>query len=184
TNWVVSAGYVGSHTSNILESTPLNNPSAAVTVARDLAGNVVATCNPAAATFQTCMTANQNQRRPFYLANPAQGQYYGNVDGYVTDGTQRYNGMLLSVSRRAGRGTTLSANYTLSHCDGSPDGFGGGTANLASGYNDPNNPHFDDGNCTADRRHVFTLTAGIESPQFEGASPALRAVASGWRLVG
>jgi hypothetical protein len=183
-NWVVSAGYVGSHTSNILESTPLNNPSPSVTVARDLAGNVIATCNPAAANFQTCMTQNQNQRRPFYLANPAQGQYFGNVDGYVTDGTQRYNGMLLSIARRAGRGATVSANYTLSHCSGSPDGFGGGTANLANGYNDPNDPHFDDGNCTSDRRHVFTLTAGVESPRFEGKNAALRTIASGWRLVG
>jgi carboxypeptidase family protein len=184
TNWVVSAGYVGSHTSNILESTPLNNPSPSVTVARDLAGNVIATCNPTAANFQTCMTANQNQRRPFYLANPAQGQYFGNVDAYVTNGSQRYNGMLLSIARRAGRGTSVSANYTLSHCYGSPDGFGGATANLASGYNDPNNPQFDEGNCTSDRRHVFVLTAGVESPRFEGSSPALRAAASGWRLVG
>ena len=119
-----------------------------------------------------------------YLANPIVGQYYGALDAYVTDGTQRYNGMLLSIARRAGRGTSVSANYTLSHCFGSPDGFGGGTANLASGYNDPTNPGFDDGNCTSDRRHVFTLTAGIESPRFAGSSAALRAAASGWRLVG
>jgi hypothetical protein len=128
------------------------------------------------------MTGNQNQRRPFYLANPVVGQYYGNVDAYVTNGTQHYNGMLLSISRRAARGATLSANYTLSHCFGAPDGFGGGTANLASGYNDPGNPHFDDGNCTSDRRHVFTLTAGVQTPDF--AAGALKAVASGWRLVG
>jgi hypothetical protein len=184
TNWVASAGYVGSHTSDILESTPLNNPNPSVTVARDLAGTVIATCNPAAANFQTCMTQNQNQRRPFYLANPAQGQYYGNVDAYVTDGTQRYNALLLSISRRAGRGTSVSANYTLSHCSGSPDGFGGATANLANGYNDPTDPHFDDGNCASDRRHVFTLTAGVAAPRFDGSNAALRAVASGWRLVG
>ncbi len=182
TSWVASAGYIGSHTSQILESTPLNNPSPSVTVARDLAGNVIATCVPGAGNFQTCMTGNQNQRRPFYLANPVVGQYYGNVDAYVTDGTQHYNGMLLSISRRAARGATVSANYTLSHCFGAPDGFGGGTANLASGYNDPGNPHFDDGNCTSDRRHVFTLTASVQTPDFAGG--ALKAVASGWRLVG
>ena len=184
-SWVVSAGYVGSHTSNILETTPLNNANPDVTTARDLNGNVLAvngTCVPGAANFQTCMVANQNQRRPFYLANPAVGQYYGNVDGFVTDGTQHYNGLLLSMARRAGRGTTVSANYTLSHCYGAPDGFGGNTVNLANGYNDPNNRHLDDGNCTADRRHVFTLTAGVEAPQFEGR--ALRAVATGWRLFG
>jgi hypothetical protein len=156
-----------------------------VTTARDVNGNVLAangTCVPGAANFQTCMVANQNQRRPFYLASPAVGQFYGAVDGFVTDGTQHYNGLLLSVARRAARGTTVSANYTLSHCYGSPDGFGGATVNLANGYNDPSNPHFDDGNCTSDRRHVFTLTAGVEAPQFDGR--ALRAVATGWRLFG
>jgi hypothetical protein len=185
-NWVVSAGYVGSHTANILESTPLNNPSPSTTVARDVNGNITQTCVPGAANFQTCMTATAtaNARRPLYLANPAVGQYYGNVDAYVTDGRQHYNGLLLSVARRAGRGTTVRANYTLSHCHGSPDGSGGGTANLATGYNDPNDPHFDDGNCTSDRRHVLTLTAGVESPRLEGSSDALRAIASGWRLVG
>jgi hypothetical protein len=186
TSWVVSAGYVGSHTSNILESTPLNNADPTVTVARDLNGNVLpnGTCNPkgAAAAFQTCMTQFVNQRRPFYLANPAVGQYYGALDGYVTDGTQHYNGMLLTIGRRSARGLTVNANYTLSHCFGSPDGGGAGTANLGTGYNDPSRPHFDDGNCTSDRRHVFTLTAGAETPQFEGR--AVRAVASGWRLFG
>jgi hypothetical protein len=128
------------------------------------------------------MVANQNQRRPFYLANPAVGQYYGNTDAFVTDGTQRYDGLLLTIARRATRGVTVNANYTLSHCYGSPDGFGGNTVNLANGYNDPNNPQFDNGNCTADRRHVFTLTAGAQTPEFDGR--AARALASGWRLVG
>src|SRR5439155_27055062 len=127
-------------------------------------------------------TSTQNQRRPFYLANPAVGQYYGNVDAYVTDGTQRYNGLLLTVARRAARGATVSANYTLSHCYGSPDGFGGGTANLASGHNDPSNPSFDDGNCTSDQRHVFVLTAGAQTPEFAGG-PA-RVLASNWRPTG
>ena len=182
-NWVASAGYVGSHTSNILETTPLNNPSPATTVARDFNGNVTATCNPTAANFQTCMTATatQNQRRPFYLARPVDGQYYGNVDAYVTDGTQRYNGMLLSISRRSTRGASVSANYTLSKCYGSPDGSGGGTANLGTGYNDPNNRHFDDGHCTADRRHLFVMTVTAQSPDFTGA--AMRAALSGWRVA-
>jgi hypothetical protein len=76
----------------------------------------------------------------------------------------------------------MSANYTLSHCYGSPDGSGGGTPNLATGYNDPNNPQFDDGNCTSDRRHVFVLTAGAQTPEFTGR--AARAIASNWRLAG
>jgi hypothetical protein len=125
---------------------------------------------------------NLNARRPLTLADPVNGRYYGPTDLYVTDGKQQYNGLLLSVRRSSARGVTFNANYTLSHCYGSPDGNGGGTTNLGAGYNKPDDPHFDDGNCTADRLHNFSITAGAESPQFENA--ALRAVAGGWRLVG
>src|SRR6185295_12287522 len=107
---------------------------------------------------------------------------YGPLDLYVTDGKQRYNGMLLTVRTNGAHGSTLNVNYSLSHCYGSPDGFGGATTNVSSGYNIPGNPGYDDGNCTADRLQNFTMTAGIESPHFENAG--LRAVASGWRLVG
>jgi hypothetical protein len=162
-SWLVSAGYVGSRTSNIWETTPLNNA-------------LFVTVNG-----QVPTATNINARRPLTLADPVNGKYYGILDSYVTDGTQRYNGMLLSVRRSAGR-VTFNANYTLSHCYGSPDGSGGGTPNPGTGYNIPSNPGFDNGNCTADRLQNFTTTAGIESPRFE--RPGLRAVASGWRLVG
>ncbi len=162
-SWFVSAGYLGSRTSNIWESAPLNN-----------------------AVFQNVgaaapSTGNINARRPFTLADPVNGKFYGPLDLYVTDGKQRYNGMILSV-RRTGARTTLAANYTLSHCYGSPDGFGGVTTNVSSGYNKPDNPSFDDGNCTADRLQNFVATASIQSPRLDNA--AWRAVASGWQLVG
>ena len=110
------------------------------------------------------------------------GKYYGFVDLYVTDGTQHYNGMLLSIRGNGGHGSTFNANYTLSHCYGSPDGNGGGTTNTGVGYNIPSNPAYDNGNCTVDRLHNFNATASVETPRFEGAT--LRTVASGWRLVG
>jgi hypothetical protein len=160
--WFVSVGYVGSQTNNLWESTPLNN-------AIFNAPGIVATA------------ANANARRPFTLQDPKNGAFYGPVDLYVTDGSQHYNGMLLSVRRTAAR-TSLSANYTLSHCYGSPDGNGGGTTNTGVGYNIPSNPAYDNGNCTVDRLHNFNATASIETPHFERAM--LRTVASGWRLVG
>jgi hypothetical protein len=163
-NWLVSAGYVGSRTNHIWESMPLNN-------ARYVTVNGAA---PSA--------TNLNARRPLTLADPVNGRYYGPTDLYVTDGKQHYNGLLLSIRRSSTRGVTFGANYTLSHCYGSPDGGGGGTTNLGAGYNKPEDPSFDDGNCTADRLHNFSMTAGVESPRFENA--ALRAVATGWRLVG
>ena len=75
--------------------------------------------------------ANINARRPFTLQDPVNGQYYGPVDLYVTDGTQHYNGMILSVTARLRAHDAERANYTLSHCYGSPDGFGGATTNVS-----------------------------------------------------
>jgi hypothetical protein len=162
--WFASAGYVGSRTNNIWESTPLNN-------ALPITINGVAPS-----------VANTNARRPATLADPVNGQYYGPLDLYVTDGRQHYNGLLLSFRRSSARGVGFTTNYTLSHCYGSPDGFGGVTTNVSTGYNKPADPHFDDGNCTNDRLHNFTTTATVESPPFD--NPSMRAAFSGWRLVG
>jgi hypothetical protein len=124
--------------------------------------------------------ANLNARRPLTRQDPANGAFYGPLDLYVTDGTQRYKGMLLSMRGSGKYGSTVAANYTLSNCYGSPDGGGGGTTNVSSGYNIPSDPHFDDSNCASDRLHNFSVTASIQSPQFSGA----RAVLADWRLAG
>ena len=179
--WLVSAGYVGSRTMNIWETKALNNANPTMTSAV-LPSGVNVVCTPGAANFQTCMTSIENQRRPLFRVDPVNGRYYGRLDVLVSDGTQHYNGMLLSVSRRAVRGVTVTANYALSKCYGSPDGSGGGTPNLGSGYNDPNNPGFDDGNCTSDRRHNFSMTAGFQVPEFDHR--VLRTIASNWRVMG
>ena len=159
---IVTAGYLSGRTSNIW-SRRLNN-----------------------AVFQNVgaappSVANINARRPFTLQNPAQGQFYGPVDLYVTDGKQRYDGMIVS-GRRIGSTWTMAANYALSHCHGSPDGFGGATTNVSSGYNKPEDPGYDDGNCTSDRLHNFTATGSVMSPRLENSTA--RAILSNWQLVG
>jgi hypothetical protein len=103
------------------------------------------------------------------------------LDQYVSDGSQRFNGLLLSL-RGGTRLTTVNANYTRFHCYGSPEGGGAFTTNVSVGYNIPSNPGFDDGNCAADRLHNFSLTASIQSPRLDNR--AMRAVFSDWRLVG
>ena len=67
--WLASAGYVGSRTNNIWESTPLNNA-------------LFVPVNGAAPS-----AANTNARRPLTLADPANGQYYGPA-GSVRDRRQ------------------------------------------------------------------------------------------------
>ncbi|HEY1308655.1 MAG TPA: carboxypeptidase regulatory-like domain-containing protein [Vicinamibacterales bacterium] len=163
--WFATAGYLGTRTNNIWESTPLNN----------------ALFIPVPGTGAAPSVANTNNRRPLTVLDPNNGKYYAQLDQYVSDGRQRYNAMLLSV-RGNTRLTTVNANYTLSHCYGSPDGNGGGTTNVSVGYNKPDDPHYDDGNCTSDRLHNFTMTASVLSPQLK--NNALRAAFSDWRLVG
>jgi hypothetical protein len=124
-------------------------------------------------------TANTNQRRRLFLENPQEGQFFGFMNENEDAGTASYNGMLLSVQRRAARGINIGGNYTWSHCVG--DTFSaGGPGN--GGYLDPNNRDFDRGNCESDRRHSLNLTAVADSPQF--ANRTARMLASGWRLSG
>jgi hypothetical protein len=163
--WFATAGYIGSRTNNIWESTPLNN-------ARFI---------PVPGTNAAPSVANTNNRRPLNLIDPSNGRYFAQLDQYVSDGSQSYNGLLLSL-RGGTRLTTVNANYTLSHCYGSPEGGGASTTNVSAGYNIPSDPAFDDGNCAADRLHNFSLTASIQSPRLDRLP--LRAVFSDWRLVG
>jgi hypothetical protein len=116
------------------------------------------------------------------LANPQQTGY-GYLNKVDTGGTSSYNGLLLSVQRRAARGVTVSANYTWSHCisDSTQEAATNGTSN--QGWGDPNNRRYDRGNCTTsatDRRHLFNLSGVAETPQFSNRT--LRVVGSGWRI--
>jgi hypothetical protein len=132
--------------------------------------------------YSTCSTtANTNQRRVFSLQRPQDGQYIGPVDLFDDGGTQNYHGMLLSIQRRA-RGVTLSSNYTFSHCIGDNADVAGMGPGAGAGYTDPNNRRLDRGNCDADRRHIFNLTAVGETPRF--ANNTLRMIGTGWRLSG
>ena len=77
--WFASAGYVGTRTNNIWESRPLNN-ALFIPV-------------PGTGAAPTC-----NTKTPAAVPDdPINGQVYGPMDQYVTDGTQSYEGMLLSV---------------------------------------------------------------------------------------
>ncbi len=161
-SWFASVGYLGSRTNNIWESSPLNNA---------VFQNVGA-APPSA--------ANINARRPFTLQDPSNGQYYGPVDLYVTDGKQRYNGMLLSV-RKTGARTTMSAPTTRSRT-----AMDRRTASAARRptcrpvTTSRTIPHFDDGNCTADRLQNFTMTGSAMSGRYEG----WKAIGSDWQIVG
>ena len=192
TDMALSASYIGNYTTNLWDVVT-GNPG---TIPGGGSPTGPCTLNTVTGpqTVANCSAASLDSRREITQANPAVGRFIGFLDYFTDTGTQKYNGLLLQLQRRAANGINLGANYTLSKCEGHPSG-GGGTANVASGYMVPvpilNPPSEDEakrrldmdyGPCSQDRRHIFALTGTVQSPEF--ANTALRMVASNWRLSG
>lgn len=158
TDWQVAASYIGSYSDRLWAQDQLN-PGIVVPGERATGGNL-------------------NTRRKLYRQNPAEAQFISFLDEAVAIGYQRYNGLKLSVRRRAASGLSMSGNYTLSKCTGTdtPNGFDQAGAN----YLIPGNPDFDNGYCDQDRKHLSTLTVGYLTPEADNA--VLRAIASNWRV--
>ena len=172
-DWLVSANYIGTASTHLWSAQPINPAIFLGLEACTLNGVRYSTCST---------TGNTDQRRRLSLEIPQVGQFYGHIGRIDSGGTGSYNGLLLSLQRRAARGVTLNANYTWSHCitDHAGDMYVNQTS---SGWTDPNNRTFDRGNCTiaaTDRHSVLNLSAVAQTPQF--SNPTLRAAASGWRF--
>ena len=176
-DWLFSTTYMGNETAHLWGTQQLN-PA------------VIVPC-PGGAAFTTCnTTANTNQRRIAYLANPAEGQFLGFVDRFNSGGTGSYNALLLTSQKRFSHGVSLNANYTWSHCI-SDINAGSLVGGVGAGQLDPNNRHFDRSNCqtgtldatsgnSLDRRHIANITGVVEMPRFSNAT--LNKIASNWRL--
>src|SRR5688572_1435289 len=191
-NMAVSASYIGNYTNNLWDVVT-GNPG---TIPAGAAPTGPCTLNSPTGprSFPNCSTAPLDLRRELTQLNPATGQYIGFLDYFTDHGTQKYNGLLLSIQRRTSNGVGASANYTLSKCEGHPT-QGGTTPNVNSGYmlpvsliNPPSEEEIarrlDDsyGPCDSDRRHIFNLTLTAETPQFDAR--AMRYALSGWRISG
>jgi Carboxypeptidase regulatory-like domain len=178
-DWLVSASYLGSEATHLWVSRSLNPGTYFFNGTNSCVlpnGTTITGTNN-----QCSTTGNIEQRRPFVLQNPAEGQLYGAVDVFDDGGTQSYAGMLLQVQHRLSRGLTFNSSYTLSHCIGD-NTQGGGTPNINTGILDPNNRRLDRANCAQDRRHLFSTSGVASMPKF--ANTTLNKIASGWRLSG
>jgi hypothetical protein len=154
-NWLFSASYLGNSTIHLWAEAPLN----------------------AAVNMPGATVGNQNTRRVLYLANSAQGQYFGTVHQLDDGSTASYNAMLLSAQHRIASHFSVLGNYTFSHCISGPF-----TSELDGlGYGNPANRNFDRGNCVGiDHRHLANVTALQEAPKF--SDKWMRALASDWKV--
>jgi len=190
-DWLASATYMGNHTINMVQGTQMNpavffpgSPVDGVCTVSHPGGVMIPagtyTLNNSGSTCST--TRNTNDRRILYLLDPVNGIALGATGQTHSGGTSSYNGLLVSLQRRAATGINVNTNYTWSHCI-SPfqdDGFGGTGFNGDNVYPDPDDRERGYGNCQQDRRHNFTFTTIARTPDFTNAG--LRAVASDWSL--
>jgi outer membrane receptor protein involved in Fe transport len=172
TDWQASVSYLGSYADRMWGQVHINP------------GNFLGLgpCTLQGISYPSCtVTGNVDRRRTLYLENPVQGQWLGPVVEYADVGTQSYRGVKLSFRRRSDTGVTLSGNYTLSHCESDTE-VSGSFSQFANGYLNPNDPSFDRGNCTQNRRQVGNVSIGAQTPSFTNA--AARVIASDWRFSG
>jgi len=168
-DWLLAANYIGSSGIHVL-NTAEGNPAVFLGLGACVINGV---------SYPTCSTTgNTAARRALTLKNPAQGQYYGAMVNGDDGGTRSYNGLLVSIQRRAGKSVTLNTNYTWAHCidDGQQTLFQNGGSQL------PERRRVNRGNCDSDRRHNFNLSTVYSTPQFANAT--LRTLATGWKLGG
>ena len=155
-DWLLSANYLGNASRHIWGSTDINYaiPTAGAT------------------------TGNTNNRRLTYLLNPAQGQYYGNIQQSDDGANASYHGLLLKAEKRMSRGLTLHTTYTYSHCISTWD-FAGELAGTL--YQNPlDRAKGERGNCGYDHRHSFTTSLVAISPGLGGGFA--KAVTRDWQV--
>jgi hypothetical protein len=124
-------------------------------------------------------TATTQARRLLTLENPAQGRLYGPIYAVTQVGTSEYNGLLLSVQHRGGRGLFLSGNYTMSECVSDLINYEPGIAGI--NLTKPGDVAFDRGSCgTSDQRHVANMSVVYQIPGSDGG--ALSALTRDWQV--
>ena len=144
-------------------------------------------------TFANCSTAPLDLRRELSQVNPAVGITDTSI-GSPMPGGRTTTGCCcrFSAARQAGSSrapTTRSRRARVSISQGQAP------LNVATGYMKPismiNPPseaeqeaifEEDKGRCSTWRKHIFNLSASIETPQFHNTTA--RRIASGWRLSG
>jgi hypothetical protein len=155
-DWLVNATYVGNATRHIWASTDINY---------------------SVANIPGATASNANQRRLAYLANPAQGQYYGDIQQTDDGATGEYHGLLLKADHRLANHFTMSTSLTWSHCTSDWD-FGGELAGTL--YQNPTLRSGERGPCSYDHRLNFITHMVATSGGFGNA--VVKNITRDWAL--
>lgn len=174
--WLLSGTYIGNKTTHLTTAYEANPgvyiPGTVTGSASDCPG-MPASLRPASGACST--TGNTNSRRKLSLQNLAQGQFYSTIGQLDDGGGANYNGMLLSVNRRA-KAVNMVANYTWAHCLSEAE-----TTELTGpSYVIPGNRRASYSNCDSDRRHVANLSLILRAPKF--GERYVNLIAGGWGL--
>lgn len=155
-NWKLEVNYLGNATRHLWGSVDLNY---------------------SLYTGTASSTSNTAQRRLTYLANPANGQYYGQIIQSDDGVNEEYHGLLMKAERRMAKGLTVISNFTWSHCTGDNE-FQGQLDKTT--YQNPTYRSGERGSCTFDHRLMFNTSLVATSPGV-GAG-FVRAVTANWQL--
>ena len=170
--WAVAASYLGTYLDRLWGQDALN-PAVFMGLGP---------CALRGVSYAVCSTvANTDARRVFSQVSAEAAQKYSYVSQYKAIGTQTYNAVKLSFTRRGATGLSLGGNYTLSRCE-TDTAVSGSFLQVNQTWQKPGDPSFDRGNCPYNQTHIANFTAGYLTPQF--ANAALRTVASNWRVSG
>jgi len=169
---LVSASYLGNYIDRIWGQVPMN-PGVFMGLGP---------CTIDGVAYPTCTSStNLHQRRVLSLENPVAGRGLGPVSRIAALGQQSYGGVRLSFRHRAATGLGFDGNYTISQCEADTY-YSGGFFNFDDGYQHPDDPSFDRGNCVQNRTQIANVSLTYQTPQF--AAPVLGALASDWRVAG
>jgi hypothetical protein len=159
-SWLLGATYVGNRTVHLATSYE-GNPAIYDGVA-------------------TLSNTNYAARRYLTKINATQGAYFNTIAQYDDGGVANYNGMLVSVQRRA-KQMNLQANYTYAHCLSETETTElTGPSYLIPPAVNPDGRRLSYANCDSDRRQVANVSLILNSPNF--SNRITNAVASGWQL--
>ena len=93
---------------------------------------------------------------------------FGNISRYESSGDSYYNGMIVSLNKRATRWTSLRVSYTLSKALDDTGNF------FFSSPQNNLNVRDDQGLADNDQRHRLVVSGTVEAPQTNSDSPARR----------